>query len=86
MATFEQQLKQVKNDYNDARNEEIRLQTRMDEAKKRRKEAVQKVKDKGLSIKELPKTIKEKEKQLEETFEEINKHLPSEDEGEDFEY
>ena len=85
--TFEQRLKELKAEFNEAKNEEIRLTTRLEEAKKRRKEAVQKIKDKGYEVKDLPKVIKEKEEELEKTFEEIEQYLPSEEnEDEDFEY
>lgn len=87
MATVEQELKSLKKDFNDAKNEQVRLETRLEEAKKRRKEAHQKIKDKGHDPKDLPKIIKAKEDELAKTIEEAKQYLPAEEEeDDDFDY
>lgn len=75
---FEKELKQLKQEFMEAKNEEIRLQTRLEEAKKNRKEAADKIKEQGYDIKTLPQVIEEKEKELAEAIEEIKTYLPSE--------
>jgi predicted nucleic acid-binding Zn-ribbon protein len=86
MATAEQELKSLKKDLQNAKNEQVRLETRLEEAKKRRKEAHTKIVDKGYEPKELPKVIKQKESELVKTIEEAKQYLPGEDEDEeDFE-
>lgn len=88
MATVEQELKTLKKEFQDANNEAVRLETRLEEAKKRRKEAHQKIKDKGYDPKDLPKVLKQKEDDLAKTIEEAKQYLPGadEDEEDDFDY
>lgn len=80
---FERELKALKKEFSNAKNEEIRLQTRLEEAKKRRKEAHDAIKEKGHEVKTLPSVIETKEKELAETLEELKQHLPSEDADDD---
>lgn len=78
--SIEQQLKTTKRDLQEAKNQEVRLETRLDEAKKRRKEVNQKIKDRGYDPKDLPKIIAEKEDELKKTIEEAKQYLPSDEE------
>jgi predicted nucleic acid-binding Zn-ribbon protein len=81
----EQELKQLKREFQEAKNEQVRLETRLDEAKKRRKEAHAKITAKGYEPKELQKVIARKEEELEKTIEEAKQYLPSADtDDEDF--
>ena len=89
MADNEKRLKDLKRQFNEAKNEEIRISTRLEEAKKRRKEATQKIKDKGLEPKQLKSVIADKEKELQDVLDEVETHLPgaasdSDDDDEDF--
>lgn len=83
-ANWEQELKDVKKEVSGAANEQIRLQTRLEEAKNRKSNAISKVKAKGIEPKDLKKTIDDKEKELEETIESIRECLPG-DEADDSE-
>ena len=84
MATAEQELRTLKREFQTAKNEQLRLETRLDEAKKRRKEAQQKIKDKGYDPKDLPKLLKQKEAELEKTLKEAKQYLPAEDDEFDY--
>lgn len=75
---FEKELRGLKREFSDAKNDEIRLQTRLEDAKKRRKEAATKIKDEGHTIKSLPTVIEDKKKQLAEAIDEIKTYLPEE--------
>lgn len=88
MADNEKRLKELKKQFTESKNEEIRISTRLEEAKKRRKETTQKIKDKGLEPKQLKTVIADKEKELEDVLNEIETHLPGAtgDDDEDFNY
>lgn len=73
---LEKELKDLKKEFSEAKNEEIRLQTKHDEAKKRRKEAHDQIKAEGYDVKTLPTVIKEKENELAATIDEIKSYLP----------
>lgn len=76
---FEKELRELKGEFSDAKNEEIRLQTRLEESKKRRKEASDKIKEEGYEVKTLPKVIEDKKAELSEAIDEIKGFLPGED-------
>lgn len=83
---LEKELKGLKSEFSDAKNEEIRLQTRLEESKKRRKEASDRIKDEGYDVKSLPSVIATKEKELAAAIDEIKTYLPGEqadDDGEE---
>lgn len=86
MANAERRLKELKKDYQEAKNDEIRIQTKLEEAKKRRKTAHEKIKEKGYDVKDLSKVIKDKEDQLDQTLNEIEAFLPGSDDEEEFDY
>lgn len=87
MADNEKRLKELKKQFTESKNEEIRISTRLEEAKKRRKETTQKIKDKGLEPKQLKTVIADKEKELEDVLNEIETHLPgATGDDEDFNY
>lgn len=85
---LERELKDLKKRFGDAKNNEIRIQTRLEEAKSRRKQAHENIKAKGYDVKTLPTVVKEKEKQLADTISEVKTYLPSEqsDDQDDFDY
>lgn len=88
MADNEKRLKDLKKQFTDSKNEEIRISTRLEEAKKRRKDTTQKIKDKGFEPKQLKTVIADKEKELEAVLDEVETHLPGANAGddEDFDY
>jgi predicted nucleic acid-binding Zn-ribbon protein len=77
------ELKSLKKQFADAKNEQIRLETRLEEAKKRRKEANDQIKEEGYDVKTLPSVIQEKEKTLADSIEEIKSYLPEEEDNEE---
>lgn len=80
MATnFDRQLKMLKGEFETAKNDKVRLETRKEEATKRRKEAAKKIKDMGYDPKDLAAAIAEKEKNLGEVMEEARQYLPGEE-------
>lgn len=81
---FEKELRGLKTEFSDSKNEEIRLQTRLDESKKRRKEASDRIKEEGYEVKTLSTVIADKKKELAEAIDEIKTYLPSEQEDEDW--
>lgn len=81
---FEKELRGLKTEFSDSKNEEIRLQTRLDESKKRRKEASDRIKEEGYEVKTLSAVIADKKKELAEAIDEIKTYLPSEQEDEDW--
>lgn len=83
-ANWEQELKEVKKEVSAAATEQVKLQTRLEEAKNRKASAIAKVKAKGIDPKDLKKAIEEKEASLEETIESIRECLPG-DEDDDSE-
>lgn len=89
MRNLDTELKELKREFAKAKNEEIRLQTRLEEAKNRRKEAGDSIKEKGYDVKTLPKVIQEKEEELANTIDEIKSYLPGDnndrEEDEDWE-
>lgn len=78
-ANWEQELKEAKRDVSEASNEEIRLQTRHEEAKRRKSDAIAKVKAMGIDPKDLKATLDKKRDELEATLEEIRESLPGDD-------
>lgn len=76
-------LKELRKRHSDAKAEEIRLTTKLEESKERRATAVAKVKEKGYEVKELKTVIKQKEEELEKIYEEIESHLPSQDDDDE---
>lgn len=76
-------LKELRKRHSDAKAEEIRLSTKLEESKERRAEAVSKIKEKGYEVKELKTVIKDKEEELEKIYEEIEALLPSQDADDD---
>lgn len=81
---WEQEVKGVKKEVTEAANEQIRYQTRLEEAKKQKSETIAKIKAKGIDPKDLKKTIEDKEAELEASIEAIREYLPGdEDDSED---
>lgn len=75
---FDRELKILKGEFEDAKSDKVRLETRKEEAMKRRKEAAKKIKDMGYDPKDLATAIAEKEKNLAEVMEEARQYLPGE--------
>lgn len=80
---FDRQLKILKNEFEQAKSDKVRLETRKEEASKRRKEAAKKIKDMGYDPKDLATVIAEKEKNLTEVMEDARQYLPGEEAADD---
>lgn len=76
---WEREVKDVKKEVTESANEQIRLQTRLEQAKAQKHATISKIKAKGIDPKDLKKTIEAKEKELEESIEAIRDYLPGDD-------
>lgn len=87
MADTKKDLRKLKEQFAEKKEEQIRAQTRLDGAKQRRQEATEKIKEEGYDVKTLPTEIKALEDQLSEVLVQIRTKLDGEDEGEvDFDF
>lgn len=85
MPDFKKDLRKLKDQFSEKKEEQIRAQTRLDGAKQRRQEAVEKIKAEGLEVKTLPKEIVATEDKLSAVLDEIRTRLNGEEEA-DFDF
>lgn len=86
MSDVKKDLRKLKDQFAEKKEEQIRAQTRLDGAKQRRQEAVEKIKEAGSEVKTLPKEISAMETKLSGVLDEIRTRLEGKEEEEfDFE-
>ncbi|WP_422661649.1 hypothetical protein ACK8P5_26365 (plasmid) [Paenibacillus sp. EC2-1] len=75
----EKRFKDLKKHLAESKQEQTRIQTRLEIAKKNRKEAVSDIKARGYEPKELKTVIAEKKAELDSVYSEIESYLPGAD-------
>lgn len=82
MSNAKQELRELRERFTEKTAEQIRAQTRLEDAKKRRDEAGEAIKAEGHTVKSLPKVIEGLKDQLDDVLEEIRTQLDDEGESE----
>lgn len=85
MAHAKEELKTLRELFTEKTAEQIRAQTRLDDAKKRREEATKAIKDEGFTPKTLPAAITKMKAELDDALVEIRTQLEGGD-GDEFDF